>query len=137
MGVENNNITVTRVDPVIIIISSPSLSLKPSFIPSSSPSLKPSSISSSSPSLKPSSNFPSFVPSTTAIPSEPKTFAPSSALSLDFLDMDTAYPSTLICSTKKPKNVNKAKPKKENKKKKSKKLKKENKKKKTKKIKES
>merc|ERR1712029_10369 len=123
--VQNNNMAVTSVGPVIIIISSPSLSLKPSFIPSSSPSLKPSS------------NFPSYVPSITAIPSEPKTFAPSSALSLDFLDMDTAYPSTLIFSTKKPKNVNKAKPKKENKKKKSKKLKKENKKKKTKKIKES
>merc|ERR1711862_603346 len=88
-------------------------------------------------SLKPSSNFPSYVPSTTAIPSEPKTFAPSSALSLDFLDMDTAYPRALIFSTKKPKNVNKAKPKKENKKKKSKKPKKENKKEKSKKIKES
>merc|ERR1711862_97556 len=131
--VQNNNMAVTSVGPVIIIISSPSLSLKPSFIPSSSPSLKPSSISSSSPSLKPSSNFPSYVPSITAIPSEPKTFAPSSALSLDFLDMDTAYPSALIFSTKKPKNVNKAKPKKENKKKKSKKPKKENKKEKSKK----
>merc|ERR1712051_372484 len=57
-------------------------------------------------------------------PTDEKTFAPSSAPSLDFLDMDTAYPTTLIFSTKKPKNVNKAKPKKENKKKKSKKSKK-------------
>merc|ERR1712029_291098 len=85
--VQNNNMAVTSVGPIIIITSSPSLSLKPSFIPSSSPSLKPSSISSSSPSLKPSSNFPSYVPSITAIPS------------------------------KKPKNVNKAKPKKNKKKK--------------------
>merc|ERR1711862_30110 len=61
--VENNNIAVTSVGPVIIITSSPSLSLKPSFIPSSSPSLKPSSISSSSPLLKPSSNFLSSIPS--------------------------------------------------------------------------